>query len=150
MKRDQGNGAPKYLRATRNPSVERWLKRLGAFQNIARLGARGTGERESMAAFAILKPKFGEPCNQCGWCCAEEACSLSVELLQSDIAPCIALERTEDGKFHCGLLRSPEKHLGIPWRGAGEFLGPMIVVVLGIGKGCCSDDPSAPPPGPVG
>jgi hypothetical protein len=85
----------------------------------------------------IQKPKFGQPCNRCGFCCQEEACVLSREFLHSDIAPCIALEIEPDGRFSCGLLKRPSHYLAITLPGADEILREQFSA-LWTGM-CCSE-----------
>lgn len=92
----------------------------------------------------IAKPAFGAPCNGCGHCCKTEACNLSVKYLHSTAAPCIALEQ-EDGRYYCGLVRNPGKHLGLPddgWRHAAtrEMLSPSFAYALRLGAGCDAED----------
>lgn len=92
-----------------------------------------------MSDFVILssqKPKFNEPCNGCGWCCQNEACALSVELLESVAAPCIALE-FDGTAYRCGLVTRPAHYLDGP-EYVNEALGLMIAFRLGVGRGCCS------------
>ena len=77
-------------------------------------------------------------CNGCGQCCQEEACSLSREYLKSDVAPCVALE-FDEGRYWCGLVRNPAKHLGLKeW--AEDFslveLSPKFAYMLRLGQGC--------------
>ena len=98
------------------------------------------------------KPKFGEPCNGCGYCCTEEPCGLAKEFLLCTKGPCVALEY-ENGQARCGMVRDP---LGYLWRavhpGATEStestgavaavnktLGTQIATALGIGRGCDAD-----------
>jgi len=50
------------------------------------------------------KPKFGSPCNHCGWCCMTEVCSIGQELSGSAALPCKYLE-TEDSKHTCKLAK---------------------------------------------
>ena len=96
-----------------------------------------------MIDFPILiaarkKPKLGERCNGCGFCCLNEACLVSREYLHSDAAPCIALEH--DGtRFICGMVRDPSKYLGLKINANAE-LSPLFKQMLGVEKGCDSDD----------
>jgi hypothetical protein len=90
----------------------------------------------------VGKPKFGSPCNGCGYCCQQQACKLSRDFLKSDVAPCIALE-LEDGRYYCGLVRHPGKHLGLPHDWADAELGVSFAHVLRLGAGCDADDPVA-------
>ena len=84
------------------------------------------------------RPGYMKPCNGCGQCCKDEACSLSVKYLHSEVAPCIALEH-QDGRYWCGLVRDPAKYLGLKeW--AQEWavieLSPHFAYALRLGAGC--------------
>lgn len=88
----------------------------------------------------LNKPDSGEACNGCGYCCHEEACLISQELLHSSLAPCIALE-WDGERFNCGMSIRPAHYLGITFEEANVVLVPMVHRLLGIGKGCDSDIP---------
>ncbi len=93
-------------------------------------------------AFQILstqKPRFGEPCNGCGFCCQAVACDLSRDYLHSTAAPCIALEWDGVSAYRCGLVTRPAHYLGMPEWGNGILAGP-ISKILAIGRGCDSGD----------
>ena len=101
-----------------------------------------------MSAFVLLstqKPPMGDPCNGCGACCQNEACSLSVDLLHSSVAPCIALE-FDGSRYRCGLVVRPHHYLDLPNFTDG-YLRSLVSEMLGVGKGCCSEmtTPAAPP-----
>ena len=95
------------------------------------------------AGFVILsnqKPAFGAPCNGCGYCCQNEACSLAVDRLgvrPSD--PCPALE-WNGSEYRCGMVTRPHHYIeGLaekPW--TDEVLVPIFSLMLGItlGVGC--------------
>lgn len=101
----------------------------------------------------IAKPKRGEPCNSCGYCCSVQPCQLAIELLGCSTAPCCALEQTASGLI-CGLVRNPLGYLfhaahpgqsnpaqdPAPNSPAGHQLSVELAAVLGIGAGCDSDD----------
>lgn len=101
----------------------------------------------------ISKPKFGEACNGCGYCCNSEPCALAREFLHCTTGPCLALE-TVDGRFICGLVRNPlgyvymVNHPGehnaameaAPDLDEGHKLSVKIASTLGLGKGCDADD----------
>lgn len=92
-----------------------------------------------------IKPAFGAPCNGCGYCCQTEACELSRKFLDSDKAPCIALEQ-DGGRYYCGLVRDPGRYLGLPdegWRHAAarEVLSHEFAFALRLGAGCDSESP---------
>lgn len=99
------------------------------------------------------KPKYGQPCNGCGYCCNTEPCGLAREYLGCHTGACVALEVT-DGRSGCGLVRNP---LGYLWLRAkpgeskailydaklierGTELSAEIATALGIGRGCDSVD----------
>jgi len=50
------------------------------------------------------KPKYGESCNNCGWCCLTEVCPVGAELTGSTTAPCTLIE-SRDGKHYCKLAK---------------------------------------------
>lgn len=99
------------------------------------------------------KPRFGEPCNGCGYCCTVQPCQLAEEFLNCKQGPCIALE-LRDGKTSCGLVRNPLGYLyraahptsdaallaDVPPGEASQQLSADLAAALGIGKGCDSDD----------
>lgn len=92
----------------------------------------------------LQKPKFREPCNRCGECCRQEACEASVQLLQSEQIPCIALE-VEGNQFRCGLVHRPHFYFGLAWsaddcRQFDEHLGPLVAKYIGTGQGCGMPD----------
>lgn len=75
----------------------------------------------------LVKPRLWEPCNGCGWCCAVDVCEIG-KFLHGDIkGPCPSLIY-EDGRTYCGAVKS-------------HPLGEVFAEMLGIGRGCCSDDP---------
>lgn len=93
-----------------------------------------------------MKPRAGEPCNGCGWCCATEPCGLAVKYLGAAKGPCPALEWA-DGRTWCGMVRRPLYHLrevgGVPevYAAANEVLGRTMAAVLGgVGGACDSED----------
>jgi len=79
---------------------------------------------------SLVKPPKGQPCNGCGWCCEQEVCLLGQELNGQSTAPCPSLVH-QDGRTYCGLIR---------W--ASPEIAAVFNRLLGIGRGCCSDDPS--------
>ena len=101
----------------------------------------------------LRKPKFGDSCNGCGYCCTAEPCKLAQEYLQCTTGPCTALER-RNGKLICGLVRNPLAYIfqaahpdttvpvldDAPDLPAGKELSASFAAALGIGKGCDSDD----------
>lgn len=64
-----------------------------------------------------LKPKFGEPCNHCGWCCLTEVCPVG-EYLTDSIIPCKKLINDGD-KYTCSVAN-------------------VYKEIIGIGTGCCA------------
>ena len=99
------------------------------------------------------KPKYGQPCNGCGYCCTTEPCDLASEYLDCHAGPCIALE-TADGKSGCGLVRNPLAYLYLHVHpdsdpailqdakliASGADLSTQIAAALGVGRGCDSID----------
>jgi hypothetical protein len=87
------------------------------------------------------KPRWGEPCNGCGFCCAAETCDLARTFMGAYEAPCPAME-FEEGRFWCGLVRTPHKYIdGIsPW--ADDYIRSSFTLLLGVGRGCDAEDPS--------
>lgn len=99
------------------------------------------------------KPKFGERCNHCGYCCSTEPCQISKEFLGCAEGPCIALE-TVDGQSSCGMIINP---LGYIFKAAhphddlaspqhdnlveeNRRIGERVAQVIGAGRGCDSID----------
>ena len=81
-----------------------------------------------------------EPCSRCGDCCKAETCEIGLTLL-GDTSPCRALEQTA-GKYACGLIIHASKYLdlgdNVGWK--EKILGQWFGEMLGIGKGCGSED----------
>lgn len=101
----------------------------------------------------LPKPKFGEPCNGCGYCCTVGPCHLAEEFLHCTTGPCVALEVDGD-RFICGLVRNPLGYLfkmahpdavvpvldAAPESEEGYQLSVKLASALGLGKGCDADD----------
>ena len=67
------------------------------------------------------KPKMGEPCNHCGWCCLTEVCDMGRELTGSSMIPCsLLVER--DGGHYCSVANT---------EAAKDSMG--------FGTGCCAE-----------
>ena len=95
----------------------------------------------------VEKPRFGQPCNGCGWCCTEEPCKLAQDALNCTSGPCIALE-DEAGRKVCGLVKRPSWYMfgeDAPESETG-WLSVMFANALGIGRGCDADDMPANEP----
>lgn len=72
------------------------------------------------------KPKLGEPCNHCGWCCLTEVCDVGKEF-GSSVIPCQLLTIGDDGKHYCSLVTKwPEDYSEI----------------IGADAGCCAETQS--------
>lgn len=65
-----------------------------------------------------IKPKMGQPCNNCGWCCLTETCPTGLVFTPADAKVCAMLEQKDD-KYFCKLATSP-----------------MMREMLGMGQGC--------------
>ncbi len=75
------------------------------------------------------KPKYTNPCNHCGLCCASQICPAGLIAMPAAIAPCPMLVM-EENKTLCGLVLAEETLLA----------EPMLKKVLGIGCGCSMPD----------
>lgn len=82
------------------------------------------------------KPPFGMPCNGCGLCCQMEICAIGAVAFPKAAAPCPALRFT-GSNFRCSIVETE----------AAAGMDPVIADALGIGRGCCSDDPLPTPGG---
>lgn len=77
------------------------------------------------------KPKYREPCNGCGQCCAAQLCEVGKMLFREDELPCPALKMSLDGtRTVCALVATEI---------ANDML-PILQASLGIGLGCTMED----------
>ncbi|MGE8128941.1 hypothetical protein ACQKQD_18370 [Methylobacterium sp. NPDC080182] len=93
------------------------------------------------------KPRFGEPCNGCGYCCALQPCAIAQEYLGAeDVGPCPALLFDhQDDRFRCGMVVSPTRFMFLPPDAEADLiLGTMFAEMLAVGRGCDSEDFAAP------
>lgn len=93
------------------------------------------------------KPRFGEPCNGCGYCCALQPCAIAQEYLGAeDVGPCPALVfDNEETRFRCGMVLSPTRFMFLPPDPEADLiLGTMFAEMLAVGRGCDSEDFAAP------
>ena len=84
-----------------------------------------------MSELAPPKPRYGAPCNGCGFCCAAERCKIGVALLGDGPGPCPGM-RFKEGIFRCGVLEE-----------APPLAQPLIAYMLAIGRGCDAADPAS-------
>ena len=78
----------------------------------------GLQQRIDMAAED--KPKFGDDCNHCGWCCMTEVCVVGKSITKQVYGPCnLLIER--DSKYYCSIATTPE-----------------VRSIIGAGVGCCA------------
>ncbi len=75
------------------------------------------------------KPRYSEPCNNCGLCCTLSLCVIGDKAYPGRSAPCPALV-VLDGRAKCGIVMMEER--------AG--LEPIVRKSLGIGCGCSMED----------
>lgn len=75
------------------------------------------------------KPRYSEPCNHCGQCCAQALCTVAELAFPGESAPCRALQ-LKDGKAICGLVVAEDL----------SGLDGLIRRALGIGCGCSMQD----------
>lgn len=81
---------------------------------------------------APMKPRFGETCNGCGYCCAAEVCEVGHVLFGKDCpAPCPGMQ-FRDGRFLCHAVELAD--------GIGAEYGAYLRLRMGVGRGCDSDD----------
>tara|TARA_B100000700_G_scaffold311500_2_gene393675 strand:+ start:129860 stop:130159 length:300 start_codon:yes stop_codon:yes gene_type:complete len=66
------------------------------------------------------KPKYGQACNHCGYCCLTEVCSVGKTVTGQTTAPC-SLLKTDGDNHYCTL-------------GESEAMREII----GMGEGCCA------------
>lgn len=67
---------------------------------------------------AVLeKPRFGDVCNHCGWCCLTEVCHIGVNVSGSTDIPCQFLKNSR-----CSLVSINES----------------IKIEIGANQGCCA------------
>lgn len=100
-----------------------------------------------MPPFPILaKPLKDSPCNGCGWCCHREICMIGkimLKLVDDEMiphyikGPC-PLMVFEEGKVRCGAVQMENEAIRLGNSPPGDTFAAM----LGVGKGCCADEPS--------
>lgn len=77
------------------------------------------------------KPRYGAPCNGCGWCCHSDVCKIGKHFFgENTPAPCPAMV-FEEGRVKCDIVMAERELLETDDFGKA----------LGIDQGCCSDDP---------
>lgn len=98
------------------------------------------------------KPKKGQPCNGCGYCCAAELCAIGKQifvnggkLIEGDDdepvpGPCPAMEFV-GGKFICGIYSNPMAYMPNLKTFAVEDIRVLVAKGIGFGRGCDADDP---------
>lgn len=95
-----------------------------------------------MSETAPEKPREGQPCNGCGFCCAAVRCPIAITLIGDGPAPCPAME-FEDGRFWCGIVRNASRYVEPI---APEFTDAIVSKTLlpFFGTGCDSGDQETP------
>lgn len=79
------------------------------------------------------KPRYGAPCNGCGYCCTKAVCDLGKEILGENAeGPCDLLTY-KDGRYWCSLVLAERVLVD------GGQAKPLLSDALGIGKGCDSE-----------
>jgi hypothetical protein len=91
----------------------------------------------------LKKPYFGDKCNQCGYCCEQEPCSIAKDFLNCHDGPCIALEQLPDGRKICGMVQRPANYM-FPTERVDlvrqKFLQKLFANALGVGTYCDATD----------
>ena len=90
----------------------------------------------------LTKPKIGEPCNGCGICCQIQLCNTGAFLLKkvkylgerTIKGQCPALVAEPDGRFVCGLIKSPAKFIRSKYR--PDVISRTVTTLVGAGNGC--------------
>jgi hypothetical protein len=91
-------------------------------------------------ARAPAKPRWGEPCNGCGICCAAEPCPVGQLRFRQRHGTCPALEwNAASSHYRCALVTDPRRLIpGLP-----GFLDRVVVALLrrqiAAGGGCDFD-----------
>lgn len=90
----------------------------------------------------IIKPKIGEPCNNCGICCMTQPCmngayalGLVKTLGEHAYGRCPALTETSPGKFVCGIILNPKKYIKNS-KYPADVLSRNFKILIGSGNGC--------------
>ncbi len=68
------------------------------------------------------KPRKGDACNHCGYCCLTEVCPVGKELGGGEYGPCKLL-RSEDNKHYCSLAEKDD----------------AFIKLIGASTGCCAE-----------
>jgi hypothetical protein len=85
---------------------------------------------------SLSKPPHGQPCNNCGLCCANQPCPLGARLFRKTSGACPALEKDGD-KYYCGLAVNPKKYLaGVFSEAKAHELSHGAKLMIGSGIGC--------------
>lgn len=84
------------------------------------------------------KPRKGQTCNGCGFCCAAERCPIAIILIGEGPGPCPAME-FEGGRFWCGFLRNASRYTTAVPAGFDDVFAASLMDYFGTG--CDSEDP---------
>ena len=92
--------------------------------------------------FQGIKPKIGEPCNNCGICCMSQVCGngsfvmgLVDELGKRADGRCPALIEADKGKYMCDIVRNPTKYIKHS-KYPASVLSRNFAHLIGSGIGC--------------
>jgi hypothetical protein len=83
------------------------LKFITMIKNGERPDAVSIEEFDLLAAIASM-PRYGDPCNNCGACCATSQCIVSVAAFGERPGPCPAFE--PKGETKCGMVSNPSRY----------------------------------------
>ena len=80
---------------------------------------------ETIEIAVANKPTMGDACNNCGYCCLTEICSVGLEFTDKTIGPCPHIVQKQDNpdNHYCGLM----------------IQLPELKEVMGAGAGCCAE-----------
>ncbi len=83
------------------------------------------------------RPKFGEPCNGCGLCCAYAPCPMAEFYLWQLKGWCRALEwHAGEKRYLCGLVAAPDRHIWYIPRFLRNAAGRYFSRGVARGSGC--------------
>ncbi|SFY18128.1 hypothetical protein SAMN04244548_02971 [Paracoccus pantotrophus] len=91
----------------------------------------------------LAKPRYGQPCNGCGLCCAAERCPLAAHVFGPGDR-CPALE-AEGLRFRCGLIANPDRYAAeLVMQHGRDAVAAAAAVLVGAGHGCDAQEPGEP------
>ncbi len=88
----------------------------------------------------LAKPRYGQPRNGCGLCCAAERCPLAAYVFGPGDR-CPALEAV-GLPFRCGLIANPDRYApDLVAQHGKDALSAAAAILVGAGHGCDAQAP---------